>query len=659
MQNHQDLKDFHTKGLLAWGQWNVTGFNFNWQVDQVRNGGRFVPGFKFPYLDTIVDVNPKKPQNTTVNLTIMPYEADFRYIGEHGLPFNVRMLNLQDEFTDQVTNLVPPRYRLERVQTVENSPLVCRIDPADNTLDDIPVVDRYGNPEIWRNHGQLWASSSVAKKLQELMPNPSWVTLLENNEADDKIGRYCVQGPPNAKGDTQPKVAGKTNRGTYLQLETPENLRYLHLRLAARVQQLTQPVYSHVIDKEWIELRKTQYDAIYDGFNSVLGSGWQNNFRTVCYGGIMDSSYYGYPAKFPEYGYGPTAICYDASSPFEYLNGTMLLTSIDRFRPLNWIPAWEWLEARNPKSYREVSVLISNGVVLAGKKAGAHEVITPNSYQGYIQWLVWSLKDVGVPVFVRYYTDHGSQMTKGSISTPTERYFTDADRAYLDSVGEGSIKTATNDDYLQPINKAINLILDNPVLRKFWEHGKPVVNTASKAPSVYLTNNANLAPYPEPDTPDNRWRQLECTPNTPINEWFGPQTADRKYPQKVTSFKVYAGATELDGEYLVHLYTPCVIEGGTVTFTIPNIGNFTVPLSNGWGYWLVTPQPSITPEQQTTINKLKSLAAGVENPNSVEVNVKVDGQQVISGTLTALPTALTTYYESINPKGYKVTKVLV
>jgi hypothetical protein len=126
-------------------------------------------------------------------------------------------------------------------------------------------------------------------------------------------------------------------------------------------------------------------------------------------------------------------------------------------------------------------------------------------------------------------------------------------------------------------------------LRRFFVEGKPVATGTHPASEIqYFTTNAPKL-FPPVGEPDDGFRLLECDLNTPRRDWIrkpGPNTRGGYNP---ISIRVWGTATELNGEYLVHLWSPCPLSG-TCRVTVPGAGTFEVPVPTPNRYVLLSPK---------------------------------------------------------------------
>jgi hypothetical protein len=555
----QDLRDWRTLGLPVAATWNTGGYTWQYHVDQVRQGHRFLPSIRVPASSADANTPAKVDQNLLLT------EDGWAYLRANNVPICLRTTNLAEAF-------VLPLYRLPKVATnIPKSPIVWSMKAG--VLDDEKISDNFGPPSIWGTEGNLWAKSYLLQTLQTKHPSPAYLVLVDNNEVGyEKLSRYV-------KTDSKIRNAFGYPTQTWL---PPATLLTLSIRMNDRVAQLVKAnpnASPHDFLPEYWSHRKTHYSTFFAGFNGGLDAGWKDKLSTVGYR-AMDDARAARPAMFfDELGYAPELTYFDAGCEPVYCSGDTLtdFTSADHLGVLNLIPAWETARKRNPKAYRELSLFFTDGAAYVSAKAGRHEVMTPARYEGYIQWLLWSIHDPGVPVILRRFS--------GNAEKPGDLLFRADQFATLDQLGASELKSATSETYLKAIISAVNRVCSNATLRNFWLKGTPVVVPGLGHPAK---QTSTYAAYPQAGDADNRWRFLECSANPPRANWkiTGGIVTDK--------IKVWAVATRLTDSALVFAWSPCKL-AGTVNVTVPNLGTFKIDAPQPWGYWVVkagaTPVP--------------------------------------------------------------------
>src|SRR4029079_6519393 len=102
--------------------------------------------------------------------------------------------------------------------------------------------------------------------------------------------------------------------------------------------------------------------------------------------------------------------------------------------------------------------------------------------------------------------------------------------------------------YLQAIIASVDRVCSDATLRGFWLSGQAVVVPGLGHPSKQI-DPTNVYPYE--DDPDNRWRFLECSANTPRAQW---KVVNGEIDEKI---KVWAVATRLGDRALLYAWSPC------------------------------------------------------------------------------------------------------
>ena len=551
----EDLKNWRRLGLPMAAEWNVAGYRFFYHVRQIREGRRFLPSIQFPSIDE--GANDKQILSNLLQGT----KEDFAFLDKNGLPLCLRTNNIANM-------LVGKRYRVPKSpDNIGRSPLVW--SETDAGVDDERVVDLFGSTSFWEQEGGQWAKSQLSQFLQERLPNPAYVIFLENNEgAEEKLGRYVEFDEKNRQPDGRATMTWKA----------PAALSKLSIRLRDRVEQLKKEdpqATPHDFLPEFWRRRRDQRQAFYTSFSKSLTAAWSDRLYTAGYRGMDEAGFAFQPKLFDEFGYAPQLTWLDAGSPNLYVHGKILVdfTSVDHAEVLNNIPTWEVASARNPKAYRELSLHISDGGIMAGAKAGRHEVITPERYEGWVQWVLWSVHDRGTPVLLRRWCP-----AKENPQTPIFRKDQHAD---LEKLGASELKNAVSELYLKPIISAVDRVCTNAVLREFWLEGEPVVVSGPGFPEPHLSDRfPEMNRYPRPGDPDRRWRVLECSTNPPRNSW---QRTDGHFLEPI---KVWAVATRLKNRVLLFAWTPCRL-ADRIKVTVPEIGEVEIDAPRPWGYWVV------------------------------------------------------------------------
>lgn len=552
--NLSDLRDLHKLGLPCASEWNCEPekFPLEWHVRKVQDGHMVLPSWKLPYSFIPVVKPPVVP------------DATYKFLRDTNVPVCLRALNINMEFAGaNIPGALPVWRKLPLVpESIPNSPCTWAYMPA---LKDRPFADRFGPVELWSADGVAWAFHPSVKTLQTQVPTPAWVSFVENNEGCEDQGDEERKGGPYWFRQPARNPLGYN----VLKFNTPDAMRALSVRMADRVAQIGYASDPYMLQGELWGRRRDQRKALYDGFAGGSAPGWRNIY-TAAYASGQSDALVARPMIWPQHGYSPIAVSTDAPGPFIYIAGTSPLrdfTDIKHCEIWNMIPAMEWLRQNNPHSYLEIYLQLSDAAVWFGKAVDRHEVITPERYEAWVQWLLWSTRIPGVPVVLRHWCD--------SKTSPTQPFFSDDDKASLVQYGAPELVNLTVEDYVAPIWNACDRICEKP-LREFWLKGKPILNPVGQHPSVELNQAGGWAQYPDKGTPDNRWRLLDCSENTPRDKWF-TMKAGRWQQNLDARINVWAGAMELDGTVLVYACTSKVIQKATVT--VPNYGQVTLDFS--------------------------------------------------------------------------------
>lgn len=549
-----DLKAWKSAALPCVAVWAVDGHNPTWQVNQIKAGHRLLPSVRLP----LIDDNAQNANNATlVKRAIETFQTDLSWIGTNGLPICLRTNNICDTFTRPARQRVP-----QLIQNLPKSPLIWWTQ-ANATFEDAPVCDSLAPVSLWQNEGKLWTQTLYVQKLQTLIKSPPFIVWVENNEGTyDRQDDYCT----------------KTDDGDAV-LKTQKEIAALSIRMADKVRQEGADYTPTDLKSDVMARRKDHYAALYDAFDNNLTAGWRDRTFTAGYGGMVRSI----PGMagsglYAKWGYTGSFNCYDAMSPSVYIQNKTLVdfTSPEHTELLNYIPAWEWTEARNPKAYREISLSINGSGVITGAVNKRHQVMTPALYEGWVQWLAWSLHEPGRSLLLRLYYS--------AATMPSDPFFKSAELKTLDKLGAKTLKNLRMEDYEKPVMSAVDRICADATLRGFWGHGKAVVSPG-KLPISSRITKLKQAPFPIDDAPDNRRRYLACDANSDDDEiWY---LMDAK--NYTGTYKIWAVATEWNGQFLVYVWTPCKLST-TITLQVPGYGALKVaaPTSaGGWDYWLL------------------------------------------------------------------------
>jgi hypothetical protein len=558
----QDLSSWAQAGLPIAAEWNVNGFPLSWHVAQVRAGHRLLPSIFLPLID--IDPPGTATSPTEIDKRITQFAPDLAYIQANRLPLCLRTNNICNSLGKS------PRYRAPLVPaSIPPSPLVWRI--YNGALDDTPICDSLGPAANWTNEGKVWSITPYMAALQARVTAPPYVVFVENNEWPYETGPYYTSTKDPRTGTT-----------TY-KFRTPDEIAALSVRMRDHVAQLSATQTSpKALNTEIALHRRDHYLALYSAFDANLSAGWKGKLYTAAYKAGVNRQLPDGSLPVDQVGYAPQALCYDAPSPPIYFDKNPSdFTSPSNLNILNEIPGWDWREARNPKSYREFLLHLNGVGALAGAIAQRHEAISPARYEGFVQWLLWSMHEPGTPVILRHWC--------GAATMPTSPFFSLSQFASLDSLGAGALKNLRMEDYVAPILSSVDRVCTNSTLRKFWLQGQPVI-VPGTMPSDLALKNLGEPPFLRQGDADRRYRLLDCNLNQPASQW----TWDANAKSMRGTIKVWAVATQIGNQALIFAWSPCKLTG-SVTLTIPNFGTATIIAPQPWGYWLMTKGGAATP----------------------------------------------------------------
>lgn len=628
MSNIEDIKNWLTEGLPIVVEWNTGGYTINEHINIVKSGCRVIPAVKFAIL---------QQQITTGNTTLSKQAylgaltpENLKYLQDNQLPVCIRT----DNITSMLTQL--PRQPLV-MDNLSKSAVVWDITSS-GTLNDEGLADNFAPASIWTDVGNRWAKTDYMLTIQSILPNIPYYMLSENNEGpDDSLSRYCNI---------------TTNNNDVLNLiltyawKTPDQLKAASLRV---YNYYNNPSGTPTIDQfltQWNANWVSQYNALYNGFDSALST-WKGKGVYDAYavagtdasnGTIKWSSQYDNQLNY-----------YNGGGGQMYSVGNQLanFTSPDFFALYNCIPKFEQAERTYPgKKFREMFVEITDMSSLASYKNGIHEIISPELFQGYIGWMMWSLHEPTVPLAIKRWTY--------STIKPNDKFFSADNQAYLISVGRADLINTTQNDYLVGMAGAGDEICNDPVIRNFWKNGKPVITGKHPSTELRYFSNSVFNTFPSLGN-DTRWRLLEVDINTPRSAYVRPPVINGRGGYNAISIKVWSAAVQIGDDYLVYLWTPCKLSGN-ITFTLPNVGNFTVPAPAYRSYYVVSSGKLFTlsdykvfiSKKSITINWIPSPSSWAKQSISI-VGDDVNISQEIPNTQNSFTTLLT------NNKTYTVT----
>lgn len=531
-------------GLPCVAEWNVKGFPLTWHAQQLKAGHRFLPSIFLPQSD-------EAGYSASFDRYMSGAADALRYLAQVASPICLRMGNIGQALYDL------PCYRVPlKPENISRSPLVWTQN--DEVYNDQRQTDSLASAGLWGVEGSVLGSTEYVRRLTEELPCPAWISLIENNEAAyDKPEWYFADANAAA-----------------LAYKSPESIKRLSVRAAQ-----TCPDYApEDLIAEMAERRAEQYAAFYAGFERELSPTWRGRTKTACY--------YKPDLRYPlttrgdikRIGYFPELLRADGASIDNYvsLNQAHDFTSPDHLKISNMIPAWARQQQKNPRAYRELSLTLGSKAAIQGAIEGRHAPITPDLFGCYVQWLLWTIRDGGVPVILRHWC--------GASTRPTDPFFADDIRGQYPAF----TSDATVEDYILPIMTAVDRICDTPDLRTFWRYGESITIANGVLPTNSLRRAAGLPPYPNATDVNIRRRHLVCDANGPESEWKW----DAGRQRFGGTVRVWAVATKFGDDYLLYAWTPCKLDG-KVTIEIPDCGTVQIDAPKPSGYWLLSAVNSV------------------------------------------------------------------
>jgi hypothetical protein len=527
----EDLVNWPSNGLAVVSCWNTGGYSADWHADQVRTrptpddkiGNRFLPSFK---LNPLGSQSPK-----SLGPKLRPENEAF--LRDNRIPLSLR----SDNVASNVTTLDRLPIALE---SIPNSPVIWTI--KDGVLNDGAVADCFGPTKVWLDAGLKWAEKSgFILDLQKRFPDAAFVLLGDNNESNvDSIGRY---------------VAGNSWK---------PNLETLSLRVHDYAATHTPADFA----LEFADRRDWQYKQHFAGFNIGLTE-WIGRLLTEAYkiGTVQ-------PAYTDQFGH------YDGGGSPLYVSGagngtTGDFTSSDWFKVYYSSPINLQAEADNPRHFREWFIQFFPGTAFDGYRLGRHEVITPDHIEAWAQWLLWSTRGNGRGINLRYFTETGQKPKNPFLDT-------DLSRQIVTDAGHPELVDLKEEDYIKPLMRAVTRIAENETLRRFFQHGNAVQTGTHPANEIRAFTTTPATVFPPAGQPDDGFRLLDCDVNTPRSQWVRPPGPNSRGAFNPISIKVWATATELDGEYEINIWCPC-----------PRPLSCNITLPNGWKFPVTITEPGM------------------------------------------------------------------
>lgn len=482
-QNITDLRSWHAAALPVCIGWNYTGFPISWYADRLREGLRiippiFTPNYDFPETSAgPASTNKVFPYfyDYASGSTVRKYLPDLSYIGSLGIPVALRMNNIPQSFCG-------PRYRAPKPWTAmppDSAMVWRRMD--DGSLDDVAQADYLGPIEHWRKEGELLGGCPYFQQVKQYVPSPANLVLLSNDEGSygsspTKVDQFDKDGKLVAQGVADFLTANPTQLtpdglavSPDMKWKLVETIAKVSIRLAERVAAgLAESPW-----KEFLELTKrttAKYLSFYDGFEQ--NQPWaETKLLTASYssGRKMDWQ----NPKFVTDEVGWSKQWNDGVGPNFYLNYQGFPWDLTSPLLTKWIDAnrvaWEFKEARNPDAFRMLFTWINGTGALRGAKEGKHQPVSPEMWGAITAWLCWTYRKPGRAFAIIPWVENDAKA-----DAPM---FNAAQQADLLAMG-ADFGNATWGDYHTAAARALNPILDNPVIRRFWEEGTPASHPA-------------------------------------------------------------------------------------------------------------------------------------------------------------------------------------
>lgn len=443
--NLDDTRGWPTNKLPVGAVWAL-GHNFQWNVQQVRdNGHRLLPTAKIPVKETLNGVNQVNGLNQ--------WAAEFLYLSDNNLPL---VLRHESQWSQEMTR---DRGTYPGATAVQWRLLL------DGTLDSEPQCDCFADPAMWSAMGTTYASSAYVAKLQQLCPNPAWLGLWDNNE-----GYY-----PEVNTYSLPPVALKRA------WKSRDVMAGISLSMRDRVDVIGYATDAYDFWPEFYQLRRAQYASLFSAFRAGAWPTIPHLTNAYSAGATIEPTSTGgnwgvKQSIIDQIGYAPEAACYDGAGVSCYPGPNMMTNLLGPQAPAviakNRL-AWEWNAAQNPKAFRTVFVSMSGKAALAPALAAQHEIVTPDLFKSWCEWLSWLSRPTnGGPVLLQHWI--------GSSTTPTTPFFDAARQAELDTLGRPDLKPLTHGEYSIAVAKVADSICRTDI-RDYWREGVSVLATASHA----------------------------------------------------------------------------------------------------------------------------------------------------------------------------------
>lgn len=393
----------------------------------------------------------------------------------------------------------------------EKSPLEVRDGKTRNMLSP------WGAVEPWNEAGMYQTSSAAFAELQKWYPDPPLVVLLSNNEANKLKPKQDVE----AESQRYLDLYGKGKPAAFIRGAMADG---------------------------YVE----RYQALVNGVkNGLKNDAWRKNALTVAYN-AFGPPHFGRMEGWDAYSFAtdkrisPWHLAWDGGAPSYYVHDWNASTDYRVWSPQveanNWVFMLEEALKEKPDFWFELSIWDGNGAMSKEGHIRKKEVYakagqewSPQRYAGFVQYGMWLL----TPRVVREF--RGSTMKREEFGNDFEALLAGIDRVWT-----------------------------NPVLTRFWRHGKLVPNLARKHP--YQVN------IPEKWKDVNRWFLLDTSVDPP-----SPWKLDTDVP--VFSLARVIGEKG-SREWLVYAHSP-VKSQRAVVVELPDFGKATIDATPGGTFYLV------------------------------------------------------------------------
>lgn len=517
------------------GHWHANNRPLDLQVQMIRDGRYIFPFLEFPSL--------KRLQGERLEEYRRRLAGPLGQIRAWGLPLVFCGPQFEQVLYDKTQRWrwLPP----------EESPLVWPVEPPTETVkpaalrrhgvpealvqraavQGVPTLAKispFGPVEPWREAGRWWTDNPVFAVLQELYPDPPLVIFLSNNE-----GR---------KLDLE-------EAGTSVRFRTRfgENSDAGEARAA--------------FTAGYIE----RFRALQEGMLAGLDrQAWRDNTRIVAYNAFGPAALGRYPCRYSEaHGFagmrtwdGAMPEYYDNCWEPEKSDHTLFSMQISA---MNWPFMLRRVYERNPQYWFEL-IFWDGGAPWSGKPnlyIRRGQVWDPMRYRGACQFGLWLTR----PRVAREF--RGSTQRNDAIIRP----------------------------YWEALLDMVDLVHDNPVLARFWQHGRLVANEAHKHPYQWQ--------LPAALRQEKRWFLLDCDTHPNLydgtyKDFYGLHRSPMRgkwdrFRREHAVIPVYALALVMGEaparEWLVYAHAPLAAQAD-VGLTLPEYGTVRVDAVSRSGTFL-------------------------------------------------------------------------